>query len=70
MIHFRAALPSQEDAHMACFNGIANVFMSAGTTNPRANLFTNSVSIASKMRQTHKRSSPSQSASMWEIKSE
>lgn len=42
----------------------------SGTTNPRANVLTDSVYIASKMRQTHKRSRPSQSASMWKIKSE
>lgn len=42
----------------------------SGTTTPRANVLTDSISIASKMRQTNKRSSPFQSASVWKIKNE
>lgn len=61
MTHFRAVLLSQEDAHGMFQQHCKHVHVS-GTTNPRANVLTDSVSIASKMRQTLKRSSPSQSA--------
>lgn len=71
MTHLIAVLPAipGRRAH-GMFQQQCKPIRVSGTTTPRANVLTDSISIASKMRQTNKRSSPFQSASVWKIKNE